>query len=174
MKLRRGFVSNSSSTSFIVCLKGPPKSIDDLKSILFGDERDYQHPFESTRKKVVSWPTREIASIVFHDLEPIDLDRAVEEVSTGYVAELESDPDIQEEHELVRAASSEEFHDIWVKYATFYREKARDYLDRFLRSRGAGRAMFLVRYSGNDGQRGAAMEYGNLFDRVPHIRINNH
>lgn len=38
MKIRSGFVSNSSSNSFIVIFPTEPKSVDDVKNFLFDKE----------------------------------------------------------------------------------------------------------------------------------------
>jgi len=41
MKIRNGFVSNSSSSSFVIGLKEIPKSYQDFKVMILGDKSDY-------------------------------------------------------------------------------------------------------------------------------------
>lgn len=62
MKIRSGFVSNSSSSSFVVVLEKKPKSPEELKNVLFKDE------------EVVSYydyikTTEEVSQRVFNDIE---------------------------------------------------------------------------------------------------------
>lgn len=41
MKIRNGFVSNSSSSSFMLLLKRKPESVEDLEDLVFIEEQDY-------------------------------------------------------------------------------------------------------------------------------------
>jgi len=41
MKVRNGFVSNSSSSSFIVAWNKKPESVEEVKNILFGDAKTH-------------------------------------------------------------------------------------------------------------------------------------
>ena len=41
MKIRNGFVSNSSSSSFVVAFPKMPKDVQELKQILFWDQQSY-------------------------------------------------------------------------------------------------------------------------------------
>lgn len=64
MKIRNGFVSNSSSSSFIIPLKDIPSSVEDLQQMMFGDasEIDYMYSGGGTLE------TRVMAEIVYRDI----------------------------------------------------------------------------------------------------------
>lgn len=46
MKIRNGFVSNSSSSSFIVSFDKKPSSAEELREILFGDKEYIEHRYD--------------------------------------------------------------------------------------------------------------------------------
>ena len=45
MKIRNGFVSNSSSSSFVVAWQKKPKTIEDINRFLFGTQTEYPNPY---------------------------------------------------------------------------------------------------------------------------------
>ena len=70
MKIRSGFVSNSSSSSFVVVLEKKPNSPEELKNVLFKDE------------KVVSYyeyckTTEEVSQRIFKGIEQFEKDSSM-------------------------------------------------------------------------------------------------
>ena len=57
MKIRRGFVSNSSSSSFIVAFDRLPTTHEEMKFMLFGDKKLYE----------ARWSTDQVSEIVWED-----------------------------------------------------------------------------------------------------------
>ncbi|KKK77527.1 hypothetical protein LCGC14_2852710, partial [marine sediment metagenome] len=57
MKIRQGFISNSSSSSFIVAFPKIPKNQNELQTMLFGDKESYGTPWQN-------WPAQQVASTV--------------------------------------------------------------------------------------------------------------
>ena len=64
MKIRKGFVSNSSSSSFIVGLPKKPDTVKELQNIMFGD---FEFIEDSWGDEV--YPTKKIAEDVFFDIK---------------------------------------------------------------------------------------------------------
>ena len=60
MKIRDGFVSNSSSSSFIVAFDKTPETVAEMQNILFKNGGYYHNPYKDD-----VWTTEQIASIVF-------------------------------------------------------------------------------------------------------------
>ena len=75
MKIRNGFVSNSSSSSFIVAFKKVPKSVAEMQKMLFGDEPYYKNPYFYPEDKKYgsepSWLAQEVSIRVFNDMKDI-------------------------------------------------------------------------------------------------------
>ncbi len=64
MKIRNGFVSNSSSSSFVVAFPRKPKNAKDVQTILFGDDKELQYLFDDN---IIS--TASIATRVWDDMK---------------------------------------------------------------------------------------------------------
>ena len=77
MKIRKGFVSNSSSSSFIVQWDKKPKSIEEVKKILFGVQETYSYYDDNVS-------TQRLAETIFNDTEDITEEKIKEEISGQY------------------------------------------------------------------------------------------
>jgi len=65
VKIRTGFVSNSSSSSFIIALDKKPKSVDDVQKLLFGSDFNAEENVEYYDYKLSQG---KVADIVFNDI----------------------------------------------------------------------------------------------------------
>ena len=83
MKIRQGFVSNSSSSSFIVVFDQKPQSTKELQKILYGDQKTIVSYNDDTRFR-----TDQLSKIVFDDItnpENISsIDKLIEEFTNFY------------------------------------------------------------------------------------------
>jgi hypothetical protein len=94
MKKRNGFVSNSSSSSFIVAFSKTPESVDELQKMLFDDKLEYPYPYpdlidsmDDKYKPPLSWPTKDIAHDVWNSLhhkQPLTNHQVLDEIISGY------------------------------------------------------------------------------------------
>jgi len=135
MKTRTGFVSNSSSSSFIIAFNKKPESIDKMKQILFGDEKIFHHPYEKT-----GYLTKKVAETVYNDIlnqKSKNQEEVIEELGCG-----------------------------WIDHP------GKDGKKFFKKNKDC--EIFVVEYSDNDGPFYCAMEHGDAFDKIPHIRVSKH
>ena len=95
MKIRNGFVSNSSSSSFVVAFPREPKSLDDVKEILFvKGQSDYPNPhtWEHIPDDEAFWPVGRVAEIVWNEIQEngsATKKQMKESVGSGWYEELD-------------------------------------------------------------------------------------
>lgn len=168
MKIRNGFVSNSSSSSFVVAFKTQPTSAEHLREMLFGDQV-YISAYDG----------------------PISTQTAAEAV-WGDMQQQQHSPSREEIMEEVRAKAGWQVYKENNGYPEAYwkmsreerapyeaeRSRRTDILceqmtDDFLRAAEGGR-IYLFSYSDNDGPLYSTLEHGETFERLPHVTISNH
>jgi inorganic pyrophosphatase/exopolyphosphatase len=176
MKIRRGFVSNSSSSSFVVAFPKKPENIAEMKELLFKDVKTYPSPYTDE-----SWSTNEVAQIVFGDLkESLTDEQAIEELVNGYWGEFRHMHEQVSGIDDIRRGSlkdinqwREEYEKAWKVFDELQRNDAKRVIER-LRQKYPDWLLFVFEYSDNDGDLMSALEHGNLFDLLPHEVVSHH
>ena len=173
MKIRKGFVSNSSSSSFLIMLDKKPKSIEETKKLFFGDKEFYEDPYYDCNssyfnKRSEKYKADMVAEIVFNDLKnqkPMNKKQISEELDYGWIdggPEYDSYFPVGEKHEK----------ETWERY---HKDMAA-YLDKIAEEmllEAGDKEIFCLGYS-DDTELGCAMEHGTLFDNIPTYRISKH
>lgn len=193
MKTRNGFVSNSSSSSFIVILPHEPKSREELHKMLFTDYQEAIEIYDRTASTDAmskeiwndmsseeSIPTKEQFDLLFKNLyycHAMEMD----DDYLGCRDELSDDVFVDKElyykyldlcrkrDELWQAYNLPEYKEIEeVENKIFeadYEAFMNKYKDNFVR---------ILEYSDNEGELGVVMEHGDIFRNVKSIKISNH
>ncbi len=187
MKIRRGFVSNSSSSSFIVAFPRKPVDVEDLKEMMFGKQEWH---YSSIGEDDV--PTLLIARKVFDRMgEPATSEEVFESIRGGWFdsylipesypgyASYYNDPEYKaidnrllgvpkEKQRVLRLDMQRE---IWGKYIEINDKRAKNIADAFC---GVSKDNYIVvlRFSDNDGE--AVEEHTDIFRRLEHIRTSYH
>lgn len=164
MKVRQGFVSNSSSSSFIVAF---PKDFeitsDNVRQYLFGNQEDVfaYHGVFST-EHVADQVTRDMLAQTPNDED------VIKENLGGH------DPDGPDLYEFKRKREGSPGYEYdWDAYTKASDEHRQKVFDR-LKTEHADMNLFVFEYSDNDGDFFCTMEHGGIFNKVPGIRISNH
>ena len=155
MKVRNGFVSNSSSSSFVVVLDKKPENSSELKKVLFGKKETYKYEWS---EKV--YQTSDIAEKVFKDMEDSIRLTTMEELF-GEFEDIENERFYQETDDFPSTDADREL----------ILERAKKEYSKFV-EKNSDKFVFLVSYADDGGQ--AHLEHGPLFDRVEHLRISHH
>lgn len=171
MKIRSGFVSNSSSSSFVVAFPHMPKDKEDLRMMLFNKDEEYIGPWGDQ-----SFDIEQIVDIVLNDIEkqcPNDMMKigsAMEGYGMYDDVTAPKDPyDQKGFHKLSQAEQDKLLNEFYRETEKFAMEKTRQFMNTH-----NGCLVYVFDYSDNDGELMSAMEHGSLFMRLPHIRISHH
>ncbi len=160
MKVRKGFVSNSSSSSFIVAFTKVPETAEELRNMLFEDEEMY-HGYNHC------YPTSQVAETVFADMEsPLDDDALIEEFQNGHI---DGCPRFGDFDNFDNCAGKTD----WKAYQSACYNFAKKMAIRF-KDNNPKATFFQFEYHDNDGNYGSDLEHGDLFKNMRHEKISHH
>ena len=187
MKIRSGFVSNSSSSSFVVAFDKLPKHIDELQKTLFGDEQSwsmYDYKFD----------TRSISEVVLRDIRaqqeqlPYSIEELADDLCNEAYQEMyyirkpldipgmmhlgltTSDPIRAHWYEFEKGPERDAEQVAQEKELQDRQEAmAKEFMDK-----NKGKVILRFVYSDNDGKLFTVMEHGDIFQKLSHVRISNH
>jgi hypothetical protein len=179
MKIRTGFVSNSSSSAFIIAFSHKPKSVEDLKEMMFGkQEWHYTGIYGDDAKKDIS--TQELAEAVFNDIgRKATKKQMFESVRNGYfqpymIPELFPGIHMSQTQGLSWQNEDErkEIQRIWDESTKINDERASAISEAFRKGHD-DKWIAALQYH-DDTELGSILEHSNVFKRLDHIRTSYH
>ena len=190
MKIRNGFVSNSSSSSFVVAFDKIPETCEELRNIMFPDKEQIIVDFYD------HCSVDEVVQQVLADIkaqEPTSEDEIKDEISSGhytghpdynqtdgpidayrdkfykkfgYGTKWSKHPDWEKREREISQECRKEYDEVCRKAELKYYEEIKEQFE--------GKICLTFHYGDNDGSFFAIMEHGDIFCRLPHIRISHH
>lgn len=166
-KIRAGFVSNSSSSSFVVAFpKDLEMTTEAVKKYLFGD------------KKAIGYynyaiTTEDAAERVLCDIKEQKPNRkkVLLEALDGW---LHGSPDY-EDFKVYKDVNKKHEYDVdWEAYEKAMDEYKVKVFEEFKKNLPKGMNIYSFEYSDNDGEFFCTMEHGDIFENVPHIKVSRH
>ncbi len=171
MKIRNGFVSNSSSSSFVVGFKTIPRNAEEVLGILFGENKEfYSSPFYDDRQ----WPTTQVAETVWTDMkDQLPLTKSQFFRATEDMASIDWNSEEFETIEKTRSDGSKYMTTNWVAQEAAQKKESKTEASKFL-EKNTEYYYYSFSYADEDGPYGCDLEHGDLFSNLPHIRISQH
>jgi hypothetical protein len=172
MKIRTGFVSNSSSSSFIVAF---PKDFeitkDSVKDYLFGDQEVLACYGDGIT-------TERAAETIANDMKEQvpNSDEAIDSALGGYLVGAPSYDAFFERRknlDLKKPEDKAKWDKAWEEYNKASTE-FRNMVKAEFMAEHSNFNLFVFEYSDNDGNYYSTLEHGGTFDAVPHLAISNH
>jgi len=162
MKIRKGFVSNSSSSSFIVAFPSVPKSEEELRIQMFNNEdEDKVWAYGITVGRIVQE--------VFNDIKisgkKATKKQIFESIAYGWFPERPEYPTIR--------YNEEGYKEELEKYEKKSDKTAMKIAEKFIKN-NKGSVIYVFSYSDNDGTLQSTMEHEYIFSNLPHIETSYH
>ncbi len=176
MKIRNGFVSNSSSSSFIVAFPHKPEDIEDLKKMLFNDKTSHYYDFREE-----SYDVYAIARAVWDQIPEKSATKKsmIESCLEGEFPSYKNLPGCLDVWDKISKIDSiEERSKILQQHDKINRKRAENIVKSFISDNSSGirgnTFVAIFEFRDNEGTFGEMLEHSNIFYNLPHIQISNH
>ena len=158
-------MSNSSSSSFIVAFPRIPVDANDLREMLLGDAIGYSGHYTSE-----VWSAMEVADFAWNSMNgELDEEQVCAEFESGHInGDPEYPVDMYDEgvSQEERRKRYQEWQD---KLIAHRHEKAKKFMEQTPDTH-----YYQLEFGDECGGLEAAMEHGDLFQKLPHYVISNH
>lgn len=180
MKIRNGFVSNSSSSSFVVAFPNKPKNIKELEKMMFGDKKwHYSGIYGDTDTSQTEIIAEAVFKIISEE-ETVTRKRILESLRNGWFDPYKDNelfPGLYSSFEKTKFLNFPkdeiEIRRIWDESDKINDERASNIIDAFIEDH-KDHFFAVMEFSDNDGGFWSMMEHSGIFKNIDHIQTSYH
>jgi hypothetical protein len=176
MKIRTGFVSNSSSSSFIVALPKKPDNTDELFKWMFPDKKPIDHLVYCDYVIHCYDAVGDVFNKITEQKTSANNKDIVKMFCSGWNFRDEFDLEyrkLKEEHDRENREFYKAESQLAEKMDEYAQKLATQAAHEFIKDNKKS-FVLLTSYSDNEGEFGCVMEHGDVFNALPHQVINQH
>ncbi len=175
MKIRKGFISNSSSSSFVVAFPHKPESVEDLKTMMFGKQKWHYADIYDDKDILTKLIAEKVLNKIKKEATKEEIYKSIKNGWFDAYCFPELFPGCDEglgktDH-LNYRDNKEEIDKIWDKNEKINDKRAKNIAKAFKESNNE-KFIVVMKFSDNDGE--SIEEHSDIFNRVKHIKTSYH